>query len=228
MSFDPHRRLFLTRITGGRLSDHFFESIPRLEFGQVDVSFFLGSGHEIVQLPSSQLCDVLWTGHSTVDDNSRAFGKPHSFLKQLKHRGERFPILDVAFEDLVRPRKSFATDYQTHNDLFAVRPVVPRVATLGFGNAIGRPLEVRASQVVEQDRVSQIEEALFTLSQRRFNGNTMRMQTVEISIERIVRETRGIEFQDVSHSCGSNPIGHSVLSRGMDESIERHHARDLD
>jgi hypothetical protein len=137
MSFDPHRRLFLARITGGRLSDHFFESIARLEFGKVAVSFFLGSGHEIVQLPSSQLGDVLWTGHSTIDDDGRSFRKPHSFFKQIKHQGERLPILDIAFKDLVRTRKSFATDYQTYDDLFAVRPVVPRVATLGFGDVIG-------------------------------------------------------------------------------------------
>ncbi len=48
VSSDPHRRLFLARIARGRLSDLLFESISRLELGQVDVSLFLGSSHEIV------------------------------------------------------------------------------------------------------------------------------------------------------------------------------------
>jgi hypothetical protein len=67
-------------------------------------------------------------------------------------------------------------------------------------------LGIQASQVVEQDRVSQIEEALFTLSQRRFNGNVTE-QIVGASCERLESHFGGSQFDrlfpgaDLKRSC---------------------------
>ena len=47
MSLDPHGRFLLTGIAGGRLPDHFFKPIGRLEFGKQAVAFFLSSGHDV-------------------------------------------------------------------------------------------------------------------------------------------------------------------------------------
>ena len=58
--------------------------------------------------------------------------------------------MGIAFEDFVSSRKSFATDDKPHNDLFAIRPMVARVATLGFRYEIGFPFEVGACQVIQQ------------------------------------------------------------------------------
>jgi hypothetical protein len=67
-------------------------------------------------------------------------------------------------KDFVCARKSFTTDDQPHDQLLAVGPMVAGVASLGFGNESGFAFEVGAGQVVEQDCVSQVEEALFPLA----------------------------------------------------------------
>jgi len=106
--------------------------------------------------------------------------------------------------------------------------MVARVASLGFGYEIGFAFEVGACQVIKQDRVSQVEEALLTFRQGGFDRGAVGVQAVEVSIERIVGKTGGVKAQNVGHGRGSNPVGHGVLSSGMDQPIECHGASELD
>ena len=89
---------------------------------------------------------------------------------------------------------------------------------------VGFPLEVGARQVIQQDRISQVEEALLTFRQGGFNRGAVGVEAVEVSIEGIVGKAREVDAQDVGHGRGSNPVGHGVLRRGMNEPIECHRA----
>ena len=82
--------------------------------------------------------------------------------------------------------KSLATDDESHDELLAVRPMVAGVAAFGFGDESGFPLEVGACQVIQQDRVSQVEEALLTSRQGGFNRGAVGVEAVEVSIEGII------------------------------------------
>src|SRR5947209_8336989 len=124
MSFDPHARLLLTRITWRWLPDNLLERLVGFKFGEIAVSFALVGGHDIVQLAPPELGDVLRAGDPAVDDDGRAFGKPHPFFEQVEHRAEALPILEIALEDLVRAGKAFSTNDQPHDDLFAVWTMV--------------------------------------------------------------------------------------------------------
>ena len=106
--------------------------------------------------------------------------------------------------------------------------MIAGVASLGLGYEVRLSFEVGACQVIKQDRVAQVEEALLPLRQCRFNGSAVGMEAIEIPIERIMGQTRGIKAQDLGHGRGSDPVGHGVFGRGMDETIERHRARELD
>ena len=82
-----------------------------------------------------------------------------------------------------------ATDDQSHDDLFTVRPMVTGVAAPGLGVESGLPLEIsarsgrRAGPGVRED-----EETTLPLCQGRFDFSAVRVQAVEVPIQRIVGE----------------------------------------
>ena len=79
-------------------------------------------------------------------------------LHSLEHLLERRHISPVASEDFVGEGKTFRGYHQCDNDLLAVRPVIARVATLGFVDFLGLPFKVAARQIVKQHIESGAEE----------------------------------------------------------------------
>ena len=83
-------------------------------------------------------------------------------------------------------RESLAIDDQADDHLFAVGAMVAGIASLGFGVEVGLALKIGAGQVVEQDRVVEVEQGLLTLGQSGFDRSAVGVQAVEVSIERIL------------------------------------------
>ena len=74
------------------------------------------------------------------------------------------------------------------DELLAVRPMVAGVAAFGFGDEIRFPLEIGTRQVIEQDRIPQVEKALLALRQSGFDGGAVVVQAVKVSVEGIIGE----------------------------------------
>ena len=136
-------------------------------------------------------------GHPPVDHYRLSFHESYALGQQVEHRAKRLPILDVAGEYLMGDRKAVAIDHQAHHHLFAVRTLVARVAPFGFRGPQGLAFEVRAGQVVQKDGLIQVEEVPLPLDQRPLNGHPVRMQSVEIPIQRILHQTAEVHAQNV-------------------------------
>ncbi len=91
----------------------------------------------------------------------------------------------------------------------------------GFGDELRFPLEIGARQVIEQDRISQVEEAL--LAWARADSMVARCWCRRSRLRyRGSSGRREVDAQDVGQCRGSDPVGHGVFGRGMNEPIERH------
>jgi hypothetical protein len=86
----------------------------------------------------------------------------------------------------VRAGKALATDDQSHDERLAVRPMVAGGAAPGVGDGCGCAFEIGAGQVLEEARVSPVEEALLGFGQGGFHRGVEGVEAVEVSIEGIV------------------------------------------
>ena len=109
------------------------------------------------------------------------------------------------------------------DDLLAVRPVIARVAALGLRIVRALAFEVRRRQVVEVDRVVQVEQRALARGQRLLDRRPLRMQPVEIAIQRLVAERGEVRAQDVGQGRAPDPVRHGVLGGRTHQPVQRHH-----
>jgi hypothetical protein len=123
----------------------------------------------------------------------------------------------------VRFGEAVAIQDQADHDLFAVRAVIPRIAALGLRIALALPFEVRRGQVVEVDRVVQVEQRALAGGQGLFDRGTLGMQPVEIAIQRLITERGEVHAQDVRQRRAPDPVGHGMLRGRPHQPVQRHH-----
>ena len=104
------------------------------------VSFELRTGraHQVTGSTSPQALEIFFAHNATIK-NPHPPGTAVFALHSLEHLLERRHISPVASEDFVGERKTFRGYHQCDNDLLAVRPVIARVATLGFVDSSASP-----------------------------------------------------------------------------------------
>ena len=129
----------------------------------------------------------------------------------------------IAVEDFVGLGKPVAIQDQAHDDLLAVRPVIARVPAFGLGIVRALAFEVRRRQVVEVDRVVQVEERALARGQGLLDGRPLRMQPIEVAIERLVAERAEVRGQNIGQGRAPDPVRHGVLRRGAHQPVQRHH-----
>ena len=100
----------------------------------------------------------IFFAHNATIKNPHPSGTAVFALHGLEHLLKGRHISPVAREDFVGERKTFRGDNQRDNDLLAVRPVIARVAALGFVDFLGLPFKVGARQIVKQHIESGAEE----------------------------------------------------------------------
>src|ERR1035438_1556473 len=104
----------------------------------------------------------------------------------------------VVRQHLVRQRKSVAVDGQPNEDLFAIRPVVARVATLGLGVGQGATFKESGGDIVEKQGLVQTKQSSLALGQGGFDGDSLGRQPIQVAVERIFRQEWEIEIGSAS------------------------------
>ena len=125
----------------------------------------------------------------------------------------------------MRQWKPLAVDHQSHHHLLAVRPVIAPVAALGLGVARGLALEVRRGQVVEEAGVVTAKQRALALGQGRLDLRALRMQAVEVAVQRLVAPVVEIHLDDVRQRATPDPVGHGVLGARANQAVHRHGQR---
>ena len=178
--------------------------------------------HEVVVVPSPDLREILGEGHPAIDHHRRAAAPAGPLLQRRQHLVHGGAILAIAIEDLVGLRKPVAVQDQPHNHLLAVGPVIARVAALGLRILRALAFKVGGRQVVEVDRVVQVEQRALARGQGLLDRRALRMQPIEIAIERLVTERAEVRPENVAERGAPDPVRHGVLRGRAHQAIERH------
>ena len=114
----------------------------------------------------------------------------------------------MAGEHLVGQRESLGRDDQRHDDLHAVRALVPAVAEAArIRFILGHvALEVSAGQVVEEHVELRAEEIAPAPAQMGEERVLVFEQTVEAAIERVVLREAFIHAQEIGQRGGAKPV----------------------
>ncbi len=92
----------------------------------------------------------------------------------------------------MRQRKTIPVHRQTDQDLLAVRTVVARVAALGLGVCQRTTLKKGRGHIVQEYGLIQIKQSSLALGEGGFDGDTLGMQPVQVSVECIF--SQGLEI----------------------------------
>ena len=161
------------------------------ELGLEGFELALGRANQITGVPGAQKIQVLFADHAPVQDPD-AFGLPVFLLHHLNHVLDSGHVGGVAGKHLVADGQSFGGDHQAEVDLFAVRPLVTRIATRGFGVAFGLTFKICAGHVVEQELELHAKPTLVTLVQMRAEFILVGVEHVQAAIKpRVVDLAKG-------------------------------------
>ncbi len=141
----------------------------------------------------------------------------HDFL-------QRRDIRAVSRENLVAQRHSALGNHQPDADLFAVGPMVARVAALGQRIAVGLALEIRAGHVVQQQVVLDAEQLAQAVLQEGFQRFFMRQNRVQRAIETLLVDLLGRNAQEIDQrALGVKMLGDVQFARRLAEAAEDQH-----
>src|SRR5215208_650699 len=221
--FDPDPGFLLRRIARRGLTDQFVPVRLLFELIEPGLPLALSAGHQIVVPTRPDLGQVVLRGHAAVDDYRGATAAPATLFELAQHLFERGAILTVALEDLMRLGKPISIQDQAHDDLLAVRSLVSRVAALGLRVFQALPFEVGRCQVVEVVGVIEVEQAFLALGQLALDTLPVRVQAIQVAVQRLVAQLAQIDAQNIAQGRMPNPLGHGVLRAWRDETVEHHH-----
>lgn len=122
-------------------------------------------------------------GQAAIDDDGGATATAGARFQRRQHVGHGRAIKAMAVKDLVRFRKAVAVQDQADDDLLTVGPVIARVPAPGLRVVRALALEVGGRQVVEVDRVVEVEQRVLARGQRLFDRRAVRMQPIELAGE---------------------------------------------
>ena len=86
-------------------------------------------------------------GHAAIETDD-ALAAAATCFEFFDHGIERGGVAGFAVEDFEAERKAGAIDDQADAQLFAIGPMIARVATLGFGVALHAAFEVSTGKIV--------------------------------------------------------------------------------
>jgi hypothetical protein len=112
--------------------------------------------------------------------------------------------------------EAVAIDDKADHHLLAIRPVVARIATLGFAIGGGEALKIGGGQIVEVDRPVEIEQAALALDQCRLDGGAMRVELVEDAVERVLGQAVKAGAEDIGQGGAADPRRRGMLGSGFD------------
>ena len=121
-----------------------------------------------------------------------------------------------------RFRKAVPIQDQADDDLFAIGTLVARVAPLGLGVRARVAFKIRGREVVQIHRVIEIEQRLFSLGQLALNLLTIRMQPVQIPIQRILVQGGEVCREHVRQRRPANPRRHGMLGARTNQPVQGH------
>ena len=145
----------------------------------------LGRAHDVLPLPGLEELEVILRDHAAIqgpDALRLAVPRFHRLDDLLQRRR----IVPISREHFVAQRQAAARHHQADADLFAVGPMVARVATLGQRIGMGLSLEVRARHVVQQQVVLDGEQLAEPLLEKHFQFRLVRQQFIETAVQTIV------------------------------------------
>ena len=137
--------------------------------------------HQVLPAAPAQQGQVLFADDAAIEH-------PHPprtsvlALHQPHHRFQRGHVGAVALEDLVAERKALRVHDQRNHQLFAVGPVIARVAALHHRVVFRRALHIAAGQVVEQHIELRREQLPIALLEMPLQRSLVGQQAVQATI----------------------------------------------
>ena len=118
---------------------------------------------------SADLIEVVVKRHAAVHDHRTPAFASGALLQNPQHLVNGRSVLAISLEDLVGLGKALPVENQADHHLFAVRPLIARVAAPRLGIALALSFEVGRGQIVEVITVVQIEKRFLSLRQSRLD-----------------------------------------------------------
>ena len=107
--------------------------------------------------------------------------------------------------------KTISVQYQPDHHLLAIGPLVARVAPFGLWVSLGLPFEIGRCQIVQIERVIEVEQRLFSFGKLPLDLFSIRVKRVQVAVKRILVELRKVLSQDVCNGGAPNPIRHGMF-----------------
>jgi len=109
--------------------------------------------------------------------------------------------------------KPFTSDDKAHDDLFAIGPMVARIAAFRLGNALRLTFEICAREIVEQTLFSRLKR-LCSRSAKAVSIACDGIEAVEIAIQPILMEILEIDAEDVREAVARIQSGMAYSAAG--------------
>ncbi len=105
--------------------------------------------------------------------------------------------------------------------------MIARVAPLCLWVGHSAAFKEGRSHIVEKHRLIEVKKIPLSLGQRRFDRHPLRMQLVQITVERVFGQVLEIHFQNIRQRRRTDPIRHGQFAAWVNEPIQRHRAGQL-
>ena len=170
----------------------------------------------------ADLREIVGEVEAAIDHHGGAAAAPRPLLKGRQHLVQRGAVLAVAVEDFVGLRKPVAVQDQPDDDLLAVGAVIARVPALRLRIVRAPAFEVGGRQVVQVDRVVEVEQRALARGQRLLDHRTLPMQSIEVAIQRLVTERAEVGRKDIGQGGAPDPGRHRMFRGRAHQPVERH------
>ncbi len=121
--------------------------------------------------------------------------------------------------------ETLRVQHQADHHLLAVGPGVPRITPLSGGIGPHLTLEIGRSQIVQINRIVQVEQGPLPVGQEPFDFLPLRVQTVQLTIQRTL--VQPAHLKPVRQRRPGRPAGRGQLGAGMDQPTQDHHLGQL-
>ncbi len=186
-----------------------------------------GRAHQVAGSAPPQPLEIFFAHNSAVKDPHPP-GAAVFALHRLEHVLQGPHIGPVALEDFIGKRKAFRSDNQRDNDLFAVGPVIARVAAPGFLDLFNFAFKVGACQIVKQHIEAGSKEVVPPEGQMLFQGFLVLDHVVQRAIKAILFRHPFVTLQQRRHGRLRKPfLVDGKLAARRNEPIDRQEFHDF-
>ena len=143
--FDKDSDFLLTRIARTRLALYLLPVFLGFELLLIEAPANLLARDQVMVARRANGRQILAVSHATIHHHCRPGNFAGALFERSEHFGHRGAVWSIAGKDFMGFGEAFRIEHQSDHDLLAVRALIARITTHGFGIGQSLPLEISRS-----------------------------------------------------------------------------------